>query len=73
MALWRRPRGRHEAGTTPRPAAAPVPAPAPEVPVAGPRAELTFRDGSSAALDPESARELDQIAQILTGRGGVKR
>ena len=73
MALWRRPKGRHEAGAPVRPALVPAPAPAPDVPASGPRAELTFRDGSSAALDPNSARELDQIAQILTGRSGVKR
>ena len=73
MALWRRPKGRHEAGAPVREAAVPTPAPPVVTPVAAPRAELTFRDGSSAALDPESARELDEIAQILTGRGGVKR
>jgi hypothetical protein len=70
MALWRRPKGRHEAGAPVRPAA---PSASPDAPVPGPRAELTFRDGSSAALDPEAARELDQIAQLLTGRSGVKR
>src|SRR3954463_16528174 len=37
------------------------------VPV-GPRVELTFRDGSSAALDPVQARALDEIAQVLTRR-----
>jgi hypothetical protein len=77
MAFWRRPKGRHEAGAAVRPAPEPSwatpPAPQPPPTVAGPRAELTFADGSSAALDPEAARELDQIAQILTGRTGVKR
>ena len=77
MALWRRPTGRHEAGAAVRQAPEPswtTPPAAPEQPVVcGPRAELTFVDGSSAALDPEAARELDQIAQILTGRSGVKR
>jgi hypothetical protein len=35
---------------------------------AGPRVELTFRDGTSAALDPSQARALDEIAQVLTRR-----
>ena len=76
MAFWRRPKGRHEAGAAIRPvveAPTAVPPPVSPVTVCGPRAELTFADGSSAALDPEAARELDEIAQILTGRGGVKR
>jgi hypothetical protein len=30
--------------------------------------ELTFRDGTSAALDPTQARALDEIAQVLTRR-----
>ena len=34
----------------------------------GPRVELTFRDGSSASLDPVQARALDEIAQVLTRR-----
>jgi hypothetical protein len=33
-----------------------------------PRVELTFRDGSSAALDAESARALADVAQVLTRR-----
>ena len=75
MSLWRRrARGRHELGTPPRArvAAEPVdPDPAAleavaEVP--GPRVELTFRDGSSAALDPASARALADVAQVLTRR-----
>jgi hypothetical protein len=37
-------------------------------PPAGPRVELTFRDGTSAALDPTQARALDEIAQVLTRR-----
>lgn len=39
---------------------------------AGPRVELTFRDGSTAALDPTAARALDEIAQLLTLRDEVK-
>jgi hypothetical protein len=74
MALWRRAKGRHEAGAPARPVAQPTAPPAASDPaVPGPRAELTFRDGTSAALAPETARELDEIAQILTGRSGVKR
>jgi hypothetical protein len=46
-------------------------APAPTL-VTGPRAELTFRDGTSAALDPQQARALDEIAQVLTRRDEVK-
>jgi hypothetical protein len=38
----------------------------------GPRVELTFRDGTSASLDGSQARALDEIAQLLTGRDGVK-
>jgi hypothetical protein len=52
------------------PPIAPPPAPEP-VPV-GPRVELTFRDGSSASLDPTQARALDEIAQVLTRRDEVK-
>jgi hypothetical protein len=37
-----------------------------------PRVELTFRDGTSAALDPTQARALDEIAQVLTRRDEVK-
>jgi hypothetical protein len=37
-------------------------------PPAGPRVELTFADGTSAALDPSQARALDEIAQVLTRR-----
>src|SRR5438270_510822 len=44
------------------------PAPEPR----GPRVELTFRDGTSASLDASQARALDEIAQLLTGRDGVK-
>ena len=44
------------------------PPPAPEPVPAGPRVELTFRDGSSASLDPTQARALDEIAQVLTRR-----
>jgi len=45
----------------------------PVVPAQGPRGEMTFRDGSTAELEPEQARALDEIAQLLTGRDGVKR
>ena len=44
---------------------------APEVPAqAQPRVELGFRDGSTAALAPDSAqaRALTEIAQVLTRR-----
>src|SRR4051794_9720800 len=34
----------------------------------GPRVELTFRDGTSTALDAVQARALDEIAQVLTRR-----
>jgi hypothetical protein len=34
--------------------------------------ELTFRDGTSASLDGTQARALDEIAQVLTRRDGVK-
>jgi hypothetical protein len=34
--------------------------------------QLTFADGSSAALDVDQARALDEIAQLMTGRDGVK-
>jgi hypothetical protein len=37
-----------------------------------PRAQLTFADGTSASLDPDQARALDEIAQLMTGRDGVK-
>ena len=43
-----------------------------EVAPAGPRVELTFADGTSAALDPSQAKALDEIAQVLTRRDGVK-
>jgi hypothetical protein len=55
--------------------AAPAPAlavPAPEPAPSGPRVELTFRDGSSASLDPTQARALEEIAQVLTRRDEVK-
>jgi len=41
-------------------------------PPAGPRVELTFRDGSTAALEGTQARALDEIAQLLTRRDEVK-
>jgi len=44
----------------------------PELPppaaASGPRVELTFRDGTSAALEGQQARALDEIAQVLTRR-----
>lgn len=63
------------------PPASAVPAPAPAGPAhatpdreppAGPRVELGFRDGSTAALAPDSAqaRALTEIAQVLTRRDG---
>ena len=63
MSLWRRAKGRHERGTTPRVPAEPAPARLP-----GPRVELTFRDGSSTALNAEDARALADVARVLTGR-----
>jgi ABC-type cobalamin transport system ATPase subunit len=53
-------------GRAAAPAAADVP------PQLGPRVQLTFADGSSAALDVDQARALDEIAQLMTGRDGVK-
>ena len=44
------------------------PTPAPTAP----RVELTFRDGTTAALDDQQARALDEIAQVLTRRDEVK-
>lgn len=41
-------------------------------PAQAPRGEMTFRDGTTAELDPEQARALNEIAQVLTGREGVK-
>ena len=50
-----------------------VPPPAPDPASApGPRVELTFRDGSSASLDPTQAKALEEIAQVLTRRDEVK-
>jgi hypothetical protein len=39
-----------------------------EAALTGPRVELTFRDGTSAALDGTQARALDEIARALTRR-----
>lgn len=52
------------------PAPPPAPVPPPEPVVAGPRVELGFRDGSTAALAPGSdqARALTEIAAVLTQR-----
>lgn len=73
--MWpfRRKLGRHELGAavTAIPSLAVTPLPAYEVPVTpGPRVELGFRDGSTAALAPGSAqaRALTEIASVLTQR-----
>lgn len=77
--MWpfrRKPRGMHALGAAvtaipsyvpPAPAPAAVPEPVLEV---GPRVELGFRDGSTAALAPGSAqaKALTEIASILTHR-----
>ena len=74
MGLFRRRRpGRHQLGSAVRdiPHAAPavvVHPPMPAQRVDGPRVELGFRDGSTAALSPESAqsRALVALADVLT-------
>jgi hypothetical protein len=65
MAFWRRKKGRHALGAavTSIPAAPPAP-----VAAAGPRVELTFRDGTSAALDGMQAKALNELAEALTRR-----
>ena len=68
MSLWRRPKGRHERGAVARVPVEVAPAAAPPVVAPQPRVELTFRDGSSAALDAEDARALADVARVLTGR-----
>lgn len=66
-----RPAGKHAFGAavTAIPAAPPVPAAEPVV-ARGPRVELGFRDGTTAALAPESvqARALSEIASVLARR-----
>jgi hypothetical protein len=69
----RRRRGRHELGSAVRdiPHAVPpvvVHPPMPAQRVDGPRVELGFRDGSTAALPPDSAqsRALVALADVLT-------
>ena len=57
----------------PPPAHVPRPAPVPREPPAGPRVELTFRDGTTAALDAAQAQALAEMAQLLTRRDEVKR
>jgi hypothetical protein len=54
----------------PTPAPVQVPAATPMPTAAGPRVELGFRDGSTAALAPgsEQARALTDIASMLTTR-----
>ena len=71
MRLFRRRRpGRHALGSAVRdiPHAAPTVLVHPPMPVAGPRVELGFRDGTTAALAPESAqaRALVALAEVLT-------
>jgi hypothetical protein len=60
----RRVKGRHALG-------APVQRPAAS-PESAPRVELTFRDGTSAALDPAQAGALADVARVLTGHERVK-
>ena len=57
------------AAVVPSPAAEPVAPPAPVRP-RGPRVELGFRDGSTAALAPgsEQAKALTDLASVLTQR-----
>ena len=79
----RRPSGRHALGAavTAIPSAPPAPAPVapapvlpaqPEPVVQGPRVELGFRDGTTAALAPGSAQAqaLTDLAAVLTQRDG---
>lgn len=83
MGLFRRRRGRHDLGSAVRdiPSAPPVvlmhppasvvlpcPEPVPSYVAGRPRVELGFRDGSTAALAPDSAqaRALTEIAAVLT-------
>ena len=75
MRLFRRKRGRHELGSAVRdiPHAAPpvlVHPPMPAVvpaPAEAPRVELGFRDGSTAALAPDSpqSRALVALASVM--------
>jgi hypothetical protein len=68
----RRRKGRHDLGSAVRdiPRAAPVIVVHPPMPVQAPapRVELGFRDGSTAALAPDSAqsRALVALAEVLT-------
>lgn len=74
-----RPAGKHALGAAvtaipaapvvPPAAPGPVPEAAPE-PVQGPRVELGFRDGTTAALAPGSvqAKALSEIASVLARR-----
>jgi hypothetical protein len=71
----RRRKGRHDLGGAVRdiPYAVPVVVvhpPMPSPPSDGPRVELGFRDGSTAALAPDSAqaRALTALAEVLTKR-----
>ena len=71
--MWpfRRKAGKHELGAavTSIPSAVPAAVPA-QVPPSGPRVELGFRDGTTAALAPGSAQAqaLTEIASVLTRR-----
>jgi hypothetical protein len=59
-----------EPAAVPLPVAMQVPVATPVPPPAGPRVELGFRDGSTAALAPgsEQAKALTDIASLLTTR-----
>jgi hypothetical protein len=68
----RRRRGRHELGAAVRdiPSAPPPLLVHPPAPPVGPRVELGFRDGTTAALAPDSAQAqaLSEIADVLARR-----
>ncbi|MDP9182265.1 MAG: hypothetical protein M3P04_05760 [Actinomycetota bacterium] len=73
--MWpfrRRRPGRHALGSAVRdiPHASPTVLVHPPMPVDGPRVELGFRDGSTAALAPDSAqaRALTALADVLVRR-----
>ena len=61
-AFWRWKKGRHALGGPVRQPAA----------YGGVRVELTFRDGTSTALDPAQAGALEELARVLTSRDEVK-
>lgn len=72
MRLFRRRRGRHDLGSAVRdiPHARPTVLVHPPAQTEPPRVELGFRDGSTAALAPDSAqsRALVALADVLTRR-----